>query len=78
MAVDPSRQGSGIGGLVLAEAVLAAREAGAPMLWANGRTAALRFYERHGWVVAGEEFTAADTNLPHYPIVLPLALSEPG
>lgn len=72
MAVDPSRQGAGIGGYVLAAAVEAATEAGAPMLWANGRTAALRFYERHGWVVAGEEFVAADTGLPHFPIVLGL------
>ena len=72
MAVDPSRQGGGIGGHVLAAAVEAATEAGAPMLWANGRTAALRFYERHGWVIAGAEFVAADTGLPHFPIVLPL------
>ena len=72
MAVDPSRQGTGIGALVLAAAVEAAVEAGAPMLWANGRTAAVRFYERHGWSVAGEEFVAADTGLPHFPIVLVL------
>ena len=70
MAVDPSRQGGGIGGLVLADAVSAAREAGAPLLWANARTAALRFYARHGWVVAGAEFVTADTGLPHVPIVL--------
>ena len=76
MAVDPSRQGTGIGGLVLAAAVAAAREAGAPLLWANARTAALRFYRRHGWDVAGEEFVAADTGLPHFPIVLELAAPE--
>jgi GNAT superfamily N-acetyltransferase len=73
MAVDPSRQGSGVGGVVLAEAVSAAREAGAPLLWANARTAALRFYARHGWVVAGEEFITPDTGLPHVPIVLPMS-----
>lgn len=70
MAVDPSRQGQGIGGVVLAEAVSAAVEAGAPLLWANARTAALRFYARHGWVEAGEEFVTPDTGLPHVPIVL--------
>lgn len=70
MAVDPSRQGTGIGGRVLAEAVGAAREAGAPLLWANARTTALRFYQRNGWVVAGEEYVTTDTGLPHYPIVL--------
>jgi len=72
MAVDPSRQGAGIGGLVLAEAVAAAVEAGAPLMWANGRSAALRFYARHGWEVAGDEFVTADTGLPHFPIVLAL------
>jgi GNAT superfamily N-acetyltransferase len=73
MAVDPSRQGSGIGGLVLVAAVEAATEAGAPLLWANARTAALRFYARHGFVQAGEEFITADTGLPHVAIVLRLA-----
>ncbi|MBV9096569.1 MAG: GNAT family N-acetyltransferase [Frankiaceae bacterium] len=72
MAVDPSRQGQGVGGVVLGQAVEAAREAAAPMLWANARTAALRFYERHGWRPVGEEFLTADTGLPHVAIVLPL------
>src|SRR5690348_13913488 len=34
MAVDPSRQGGGVGHAVLAEAVAAARSAAAPLLWA--------------------------------------------
>lgn len=72
MAVDPSRQGGGIGGLVLAAAVEAATEGGAPLLWANARTAALRFYARHGWEAAGEEFVTEDTGLPHVAIVLRL------
>lgn len=72
MAVDPSRQGTGVGGEVLAAAVEAAMEAGAPLLWANARTAALRFYTRHGFVAAGEEFVTPDTGLPHFPIVRPL------
>jgi GNAT superfamily N-acetyltransferase len=70
MAVDPSRQGQGLGGRVLAAAVDAASAAGAPLLWANGRSSALRFYERHGWKVAGEEFVTGDTGLPHFPITL--------
>jgi GNAT superfamily N-acetyltransferase len=72
MAVDPDWQNRGVGAEVLAAAVTAAREAGAPLLWANGRTAALKFYQRHGWRVAGEEFVASDTNLSHFPIVLDL------
>lgn len=72
MAVDPSRQGGGIGGLVLAAAVEAARDAQAPMLWANARVAALRFYSRHGWAAVGEEFITPDTGLTHVAIVLSL------
>jgi len=65
MAVDPSRQGSGVGREVLAAAVGAAANAAAPMLWANARTASVGFYERHGWRVVGDEFIAGDTGLPH-------------
>lgn len=72
MAVDPSRHRTGVGREVLAAAVTAAVETGAPLLWANARTAALAFYESQGWTVAGEEFRTADTGLPHKPIVLPL------
>ena len=72
MAVDPSRQGGGVGTQVLREAVSAARDAGAPVIWANARTTALGFYLRHGWRVAGEEFLASDTGLPHHPILLEL------
>lgn len=75
MAVDPSRQGTGIGAQVLAAAVDAARAAGAPVIWANARTTALGFYLRYGWEVAGEEFLASDTGLPHHPILLSLALA---
>jgi GNAT superfamily N-acetyltransferase len=73
MAVDPGRQGTGVGARVLAEAVAAAKTAGAPVIWANARSAALGFYLRYGWQVAGEEFLATDTRLPHQPIVLSLA-----
>lgn len=75
MAVETSRQGSGVGALVLAEAIGAARAAHAPLIWANGRSSALGFYERHGWRVAGEQFNASDTGLPHFPIVLDLQSS---
>jgi GNAT superfamily N-acetyltransferase len=70
MAVDPSRHRTGVGREVLAAVVQAAREAGVPMLWANGRTSALSFYEANGWLVVGEEFIPADSGIPHKPIVL--------
>jgi len=72
MAVDPSRHRTGVGRQVLDAAVDAARTAGAPLLWANARTAALPFYESCGWEVAGAEFITTDTGLPHKPIVLSL------
>ena len=73
MAVDPSTHRAGIGRQVLAAVVDAATTGGAPLLWANARTTALPFYEAAGWTVAGEEFMAADTGLPHKPIVRALA-----
>ena len=75
MAVSGDRQGGGVGTQVLDEGVAAARAAGAPLMWANARSAALGFYLRHGWQVAGEEFRTSDTGLPHFPIVLNLANS---
>jgi GNAT superfamily N-acetyltransferase len=72
MAVDPTRRRGGVGHQVLLAAVEAARTAGAPLLWANARVAALPFYERQGWTVVGEEFRTADTGLPHKPVVLRL------
>ena len=72
MAVDPSMQGTGVGRLVLAEGMSAAREAGSTLLWANARTSALGFYERMGWRIIGEEFVASDSDLPHFPMAIDL------
>jgi GNAT superfamily N-acetyltransferase len=69
MAVSPEHQGEGIGRRVLEAAVAAAQEAGAPLLWANGRTKALGFYELLGWRRVGEEFTYGPAGIPHYVIV---------
>jgi len=73
MAVDPSQQGTGVGRLVLAQGVVAARDGGAPLLWANARTSALGFYERMGWRVVGDEFIASDSNLPHKPMLIAIS-----
>ena len=72
MAVDPEWQGRGVGAEVLVEAISAARQAGAPLLWANARTSALGFYRTHGFQTVGEEFITPDTGLPHHKIVLDL------
>jgi GNAT superfamily N-acetyltransferase len=65
MAVVPDRQGQGIGAIVLAAAIEAARAGGAPLLWANARVTALRFYERLGFDVVGEVFHYGPATLPH-------------
>lgn len=72
MAVDPQRQGEGVGRLVVDAAVQVAREAGAPLLWANGRVSALGFYRRTQWQAVGEEFVHGDSGLPHRRILLRL------
>jgi GNAT superfamily N-acetyltransferase len=69
MAVEPSRQGEGIGRLVLDAAIEAARDAGAPMIWANGRVTAMAFYQRLGWQASGEVFSYGPADLPHLLIV---------
>ena len=72
MAVDAAHRGQGIGGLVLAETVVAAREGGARFLWANARTVAVPFYARHGWISRGEEFIYPESGIPHYKMTLAL------
>ncbi|MDP9072347.1 MAG: GNAT family N-acetyltransferase [Actinomycetota bacterium] len=70
MAVEPSRQGAGGGGLLLDAAVERARREGYQVVWANGRDTALRFYQARGWQVVGEGFVTID--LPHHVILLDL------
>jgi GNAT superfamily N-acetyltransferase len=69
MAVDPEMQGHGVGRLVLEAATEVALEAGAPLLWANGRVSALAFYQRLGWEAIGEVFDSGPAKLPHKVIV---------
>jgi GNAT superfamily N-acetyltransferase len=73
MAVDPQWRGTGVGAATLATAVSFAVHAGAPLMWANGRSSALGFYRRMGWRAVGDEFAAPVTGIPHYRIVLALS-----
>jgi predicted GNAT family N-acyltransferase len=64
MAVEPSRQSQGLGGLLLYDAIDRLTRAGdVTLLWANARVPALVFYERHGFVATGEPFD--DIGIPH-------------
>jgi GNAT superfamily N-acetyltransferase len=78
MAVAPDRQGEGIGAIVLSAAIEVARAAGAPLLWANARVTALRFYERLDFEVVGEVFDYGPANLPHKKIELWLSPRLPA
>ena len=64
MAVDPTRQRSGIGAAVLSAAATAARTAEQP-LWCEARAHAVGFYERNGWAVESGLFEVPRIG-PHY------------
>jgi GNAT superfamily N-acetyltransferase len=57
LAVDPARQGRGVGAWCLARIDALARDAGVVALRADvlaANTALCAFYERHGWVARGD------------------------
>jgi GNAT superfamily N-acetyltransferase len=72
MAVDPARQGQGIGRLVLEAAIAIATDAAAPLIWANGRVTAMAFYQRLGWQAVGDVFEYGPARLPHLVVVMRL------
>ena len=64
MAVDPTRQGGGVGAAILKAAAGIAREKG-QSLWCEARAHAVGFYERGGWTVEGDLFEVPRIG-PHY------------
>lgn len=69
MAVDDRLRGSGIGRALMRQVVADARDAGADILWANGRDSALSFYERIGFRIEGDGFLDDDMQLPHHVVI---------
>lgn len=63
VAVEPSRQGKGIGRGLMAVAEAAAREAGITQLVLNSRETVCGFYETLGYVAEGERFI--EVGIPH-------------
>jgi GNAT superfamily N-acetyltransferase len=77
MAVDPTAQGSGVGGAVLAEAIRRLRADGATLLWASARDTALPFYERFGFTIGEDSgFVPYETGRPYHIILLELEQSD--
>lgn len=67
MATDAGHRSTGVGSTVLAAGLDAVRLAGGDLVWCNARTAALPFYERHGFVRIGSEFlTGGSVKVPHH------------
>jgi GNAT superfamily N-acetyltransferase len=69
MATRNDLQGSGVGGVLLADGCARMAAAGYPLVWARARDAALAFYRRHGFVVRGDGFIDTNTQLPHHLVV---------
>lgn len=72
MAVDPGRQGLGIGRRVLGPAIELVRATGSPLLWAKARVTALPFYQAMGFEVVDGTFSLGPAQLPHNLIRLSL------
>ncbi|MFP5328223.1 MAG: GNAT family N-acetyltransferase [Acidimicrobiia bacterium] len=71
MAVLESHQGAGVGRQLLDVAAARLREAGAEVLWANGRDTALGFYRRWGMDVVGDGFVNP-AGIPHHVVIYDL------
>ena len=69
MATAHHVQGTGIGGQLLEAGCQRAADTGVSIVWARARDAALNFYQRHEFVIEGDGFIDANTNLPHHLVV---------
>lgn len=56
MAIEPTRQGSGIGAQLLCEAERSAAASEVKQMWCNARVPASGFYTKHGWTTESDEF----------------------
>ena len=64
MAVQKNLQGKGIGESIMTFAENLARDKGYKLLMMHARDSAIRFYEKFGYQVKGEQFT--ELEVPHH------------
>ena len=72
MAVDPVRQGTGLGKVILAAGFERLRARGARVVWASARDTAIPFYDAMGMHVEGDGYVDATTALPHHVVIIEL------
>jgi predicted GNAT family N-acyltransferase len=72
MATAAEHRSQGIGGELLEAGITEAARRGAPLIWCRGRTAASAFYQRHQFVIRGDEFDVPPIG-PHFIFVRDLA-----
>ena len=70
VAVDPTRQGQGIGALIVHESERRAKELGFTRMILHARATAVAFYARLGYAFEGEPFT--EVGIPHQGMEKPL------
>lgn len=70
MAVAKGLQSSGIGGVLLRAGIERAVQSGSRFVWARARDTAIRFYEKHGFVVVGDQFIDEATGVGHHLVLL--------
>ncbi|MDF2441751.1 MAG: hypothetical protein JWN98_2735 [Abditibacteriota bacterium] len=71
MAVEPERQGQGIGRAILEFGIAHIADEGGGLLWCNARSGAVGFYRIASFVTCGKEFEIPDVG-PHFVMVLPI------
>jgi len=71
MATLPPFRGQGAGRALIDRCVAHCRDRGARLFWCNGRAGARGFYEKIGFVTAGDAFELPP-NGPHFVFVLDL------
>jgi GNAT superfamily N-acetyltransferase len=63
VAVEPARQGQGIGAVLVRESECRARELGFTQMMLHARDTAVAFYEKLGYACVGEPFV--EVSIPH-------------